>query len=70
MTKDAGKQSVLSSRRAARKIGLLMPLLGVTSSLLAVLLVYLGYDYAATRAAPCESIFSRRRSAFRPRSAS
>lgn len=34
-----------------------MPLLGVTSSLLAVLLVYLGYDYAATRAAPCESIF-------------
>lgn len=34
-----------------------MPLLGVTSALLAVLLVYFGYDYAAMRAAPCEAIF-------------
>jgi hypothetical protein len=57
MTKDAGKQLMLSSRRAARKIGLLMPLLGVTSALLVVLLVYFGYDYAAMRAAPCEAIF-------------
>ncbi len=57
MSKDEGKQSKLTARRMPRRIGFLTPLLAVSGALLVIVLVYLGYDYTAMRAAPCEAIF-------------
>ena len=56
---DQPKRTSLGSaaRAARRRIAGLTPLLGVSGALLAILLVYLGYDYAAMRATPCEAIF-------------
>lgn len=57
MSKDDGQQSQQTSHHTPPRIGILTPLLAVSGTLLAMVLVYIGYDYTVMRAAPCETIF-------------
>ena len=57
MPDEAGGRSEQSARRKPSLKSLLLPLFGVTGALLAMVLVYLSYDYISVRSFPCDAIF-------------